>query len=339
MFGALTEKFHDSFRSLSGNKKITESNISDAIRQIRLALLDADVNYQVAKTFIKRVKEKALGEEVLKSVKAGQQFTKIVHDELCELMGKEAEKLNLLQPHSTVLLCGLQGAGKTTHAAKLAAFLKGKEYGRKPLLVACDRQRPAAIMQLQVLGEQIGVPVFDIPGEKSAIKVAKGALKELKNNDYDLLIVDTAGRLHIDNDLMKELKGLKDLLKPSETLFVTNAAIGQDAVNTAQEFDQQIGMTGTILTMLDSDTRGGAAISICEVTKKPLKFEGIGEKMDDFQPFHPQSMADRILGMGDAINLVRKAQEHFDESEAEALEKKLKKRHSHMKTTSSICEQ
>lgn len=325
MFGALTEKLHHACQSLSGNSKISESNISDAIREIRLALLDADVNYQVAKKFILRVKEKALGDTVLKSIKAGQQFTKIVHDELCTLMGGNEELLKVPSPMGVILLCGLQGAGKTTHSAKLANYLKGKEYGKKPMLVACDRQRPAAIEQLQTLGRQIDVPVFNIDGEKNPLKVVKAALKEANNSDCDVLIVDTAGRLHIDDVLMKELKELKSFLKPHEVLFVANAAMGQDAVKTAAEFERQIGMTGTILTMLDSDTRGGAAISIADVTGKPLKFEGMGEKLADLQAFHPQSMADRILGMGDAINLVRKAQEHFDESETEELERKLKK--------------
>ncbi len=323
MLGALTEKMQDLFSKLAGKKKLSEDNIAEAVSEVRLALLEADVNYGVAKTLVKRVKEKALGEEVLKSVSPGQQFIKIVHDELVELMGGEEESLNLKEKPAVIMMCGLQGSGKTTHCAKLANFLRKKKECRSPLLAACDLQRPAAIEQLQTLGRQIQVPVFTIPGEKDPLRVARAALELAKREKHDLLIVDTAGRLHIDDELMEQLAELKKILAPSEILFVANAATGQDAVNVAAEFNKRVEVTGSILTMLDSNMRGGAAISIREVTGKPLKFEGVGEKIDDIQPFNPQSMADRILGMGDTINLVRKAQEHIDEEEAKKLEKKI----------------
>ncbi len=325
MFGSLTEKLTNVFSSLAGKKKLTEDNIADAVREVRLALLDADVNYSVVKNFVKIVKEKALGDAVIKSVTPGQQFVKLVHDELVALMGGAEAVLQLNEMPSIVMLCGLQGAGKTTHAAKLAKFLKKKEYQKKPLLVACDLQRPAAVEQLKTLGLQIDVPVFSIPGEKSPLAVAKAALQFAKEQRHDALIIDTAGRLHIDEPLMEELSKLKKLLSPQEILFVANAATGQDAVTTATEFDKQLGVTGTILTMLDGDTRAGAAISIKEMTGKPLKFEGVGEKLDDLQLFNPRSMADRILGMGDTINLVKKAQEHISEEEAKNLEEKMRK--------------
>lgn len=325
MFGTLAEKFSGIFSSLAGKKKLTEDNISDAVREVRLALLDADVNYGVTKTFIKTVKEKALGDAVLKSVAPGQQFVKLVHDELVALMGGGEADIHLSGNPAIFMLCGLQGAGKTTHAAKLAKFLQKKEYRRRPLLVACDLQRPAAVEQLKILGEQIGVPVFSLPGEKRPLAVAKAALQHAKLERYDLVIFDTAGRLHIDEALMEELTTLKEHLRPQEILFVANAATGQDAVTTALEFDKHLGVTGTILTMLDGDTRAGAAISIREVTGKPLKFEGIGERLDDLQLFNAHSMADRILGMGDTINLVKKAEELIDEEEAAKLEQKIRK--------------
>lgn len=329
MFDTLTEKLTGVFSSLVGKKKLTEENVSDAVREVRLALLDADVNYGVVKNFVKKVKEKALGDQVIKSVTPGQQFIKLVHDELVTLMGENEAALMLGNAsHETpavIMLCGLQGAGKTTHAAKLARFLKGKEYRKKSLLVACDLQRPAAIEQLKVLGAQIEIPVFSLSAEKNPLTVAKAALKHAKEQQFDVVIFDTAGRLHIDEELMDELEKLKKLVCPQEVLFVANAATGQDAVTTAAEFDKRLGLTGTILTMLDGDTRAGAAISIREVTGKPLKFEGIGEKLDDLQLFNPRSMADRILGMGDTINLVKKAQEHINEEEAEKLEEKMRK--------------
>ncbi len=325
MFGTLTEKFQQLFGSLTGKKTLTEENIADAIRQVRIALLDADVNYSVASQFIKRVKEKALGGSVLKSITPGQQFIDVVHSELIELMGKEEVLLNLEKTPSVLMLCGLQGSGKTTHAAKLARYLLKKDPRKKILLAACDLQRPAAVEQLKRLASQVGVEVFSVEGESSPKKVAQGALDKLKKEGFDLLIVDTAGRLHLDEELMLQLEDLKTLLNPQEILFVASASTGQDAVKTAHEFDKRISITGTILTMLDGNSRAGAAISICEVTGKPLKFEGIGEKLDDLQLFSPKSMADRILGMGDVVNLVRKAQEHFSEEEGKALEKKLLK--------------
>jgi signal recognition particle subunit SRP54 len=324
MFGALTDKFTEIFTSLSGKKKLTEENISEAVREVRLALLDADVNYGVAKNFIKKVKEKALGDDVIKSVTPGQYFIKVIHDELVALMGGGEAVLHLHAKPAIVMLCGLQGAGKTTHAAKLAKYLSKKEYQKKTLLVACDLQRPAAVEQLKTLGSQIGVDLFSIEGEKNPVKVAKAALKAAKEGNYDVMIVDTAGRLHIDEPLMKELEEIKSILSPHEILFVANAATGQDAVTTASAFNQRLNVTGTILTMLDGDTRAGAAISIHEVTGKPLKFEGIGEKLDDFQLFNAKSMADRILGMGDTINFVKKAKEHISDEEVEELEEKMR---------------
>lgn len=324
MLGTLTTKLQGVFSKLTGKKKLTEENISEAVNEVRLALLEADVNYSVVKVLVKRVKEKALGEQVITSVTPGQQFIKIIHDELVALMGGQEVALNVQGTPGILMLCGLQGSGKTTHAAKLAKFLKKKGQSKNPLLVACDLQRPAAVEQLKTLGSQIGVEVFSLPGEKDPVRVAKEALKKAKSENYDLLIVDTAGRLHIDNELMTQLEKVKDVLKPTEILFVANATTGQDAVNVAAEFNNRISVTGTILTMLDGNTRGGAAISIREVTGKPLKFEGIGERIDDLQTFNPNSMADRILGMGDTINLVKKAQEHLDESEAQKLEQKIR---------------
>jgi signal recognition particle subunit SRP54 len=325
MLGTLTEKLQNVIGSLSGKRKLSEENISDAVREVRLALLEADVNYGVTKTFVKRVKEKALGDTVLKSVSPSQQFIKVVHDELVELMGKDEASLNLEgSSPAIIMLCGLQGSGKTTHCAKLAKYLKKEGECKRPLMAACDLQRPAAIKQLQTLGEQANVDVFSVEGENNPITVAKAALEHAKSEGYDLLIVDTAGRLHIDDALMDELLKVKKTINPNEVLFVANASTGQDAVNTAAEFHQKISITGSILTMLDGNTRGGAAISIKEVSGQALKFEGIGEKLEDIQLFNPQSMADRILGMGDTINLVKKAQEHMDVGEASKLEKKMR---------------
>lgn len=324
MIGSLTDKLQNIFSKVA-SKKLTEGNISEAVREVRLALLDADVNYSVVKTFIKRVKEKALGEQVLKSVSPGQQFIKTVHDELVALMGENESDLKVSGSLSVLMVCGLQGSGKTTFCAKLAKWIQKKPYNRKPLLVACDLQRPAAIEQLKVLAAQIGVDVFSIEGETNPKKVAKLALKEGYRGGYNTLIIDTAGRLHIDKELMSQLQDLKQITNPDEVLFVANAQTGQDAVNVAAEFNSAVEVTGTVLTMLDGNTRGGAAISIREVTGKPLKFEGIGEKLDDIQIFSPKSMADRILGMGDTINLVKKAQEHISEKEAQEFEKKIRK--------------
>lgn len=326
MFGSLTEKFQNLFSSLSGKKVLTEQNMADAVRDVRLALLDADVNYQVASLFVKKVKEKGMGEAVLKSVTPGQQFIKLIHDELTELMGSQEAPLQFLAQGLTVfMVCGLQGSGKTTSCAKLAAYLQKTEPKKKLMLVGCDLQRPAAVDQLHKLADSIQVPFFSIREGKTPVEVAKQAKEIALKEAVDVLIVDTAGRLHIDVPLMEELHLIKKLLNPQEVLFVASAATGQDAVKVASEFDEKIGVTGTILTMLDGSARAGAAISIREVTKKPLKFEGIGEKVGDFQLFNPRSMADRILGMGDVINLVRKAEEHFDEKESKALEEKLRK--------------
>ncbi len=325
MFGALTDKLHNLFANLRGKKSLTEDNIADAVREVRLALLDADVNFSVVSAFVKRVKEKAVGDTVLKSVTPGQQFTKLIHDELIALMGSEESPLDLNAKLSVILLTGLQGSGKTTTAAKLAAYIGKTAKGKKVLLAACDLQRPAAIDQLKKLGADIGVPVFHEAGETNPLKMAKKALEAAEKGGFDVLIVDTAGRLHIDEGLMQELEEIRKALSPREVLFVANATTGQDAVKTAAEFDKRVQITGTILTMLDGNARAGAAISIAEVTHKPLKFEGIGEKVGDFQLFNPRSMADRILGMGDVINLVKKAEENYSEEESRELEKKLKK--------------
>lgn len=325
MFKNLTEKFHQIFSGLSGKKALSEENIAEAVREVRLALLDADVSYPIVSQFVRKVKEKALGEAVTKTVTPHEQFIKIVHEELVALMGTEEAQLNLKGNPAVWMLCGLQGSGKTTQSAKLAAFLMKKEFNKRPLLVACDLQRPAAVEQLKQLGAQIGVPVFVLEGEKNPVKVAKAAFAHAKENGFDLLILDTAGRLHLDEPLMRELEEIKEAVSPQEILFVANGSIGQEAAKTAAEFDKRLAVTGTILTMLDGSARAGAALSIREMTGKPLKFEGIGEKIGDLQPFNPESMADRILGMGDVINLVRKAEEHFDEEESKKLEKKLKK--------------
>lgn len=325
MFESLTEKLQGVFAKLAGKGKLTEDNIADAVREVRLALLEADVNYSVTKTFVRRVKEKALGQKVVKSVSPGQQFIKVVHDELAVLMGTKEPQLQLQGRPTIVLLCGLQGSGKTTTAAKLARWLGKHHDKQRPLLAACDLQRPAAIEQLKVLGSQAGVPVFAIEGEKKPIKVAKAALEEARIGGHDLLIIDSAGRLHVDEALMEELKQLKKQLKPHLTLFVANATTGQDAVNSAKAVDEAVAIDGTILTMLDGDTRAGAAISVAEVTGKPLLFEGVGERLDDLQLFNPASMADRILGMGDTINLVKRVQEQISDDEGKKLEKKIRK--------------
>lgn len=323
MFGVVTEKFQQLFSSLSGKKQLTEDNIATAMSEVRLALLEADVSYSVASNFVKRVKEKALGEAVLKSVTPGDQFIKTVHDELVQLMGGEEIVFEPKGPLSVLMLCGLQGSGKTTQCAKLASYLSKKN--KKVLLAACDLQRPAAVEQLQTLAGSISIPVVSIPQEKDPLQVAKLGLEKARKEGFDVLIVDTAGRLHIDEELMQQLKDMKAVLSPQEVFFVASAATGQDAVKTAAEFDARIQITGSILTMLDGSARAGAALSIREVTGKPLVFEGVGEKIADLQPFNPHSMADRILGMGDVINLVRKAEEHITEEAGKDLEKKIRK--------------
>ncbi|NGX47657.1 MAG: Signal recognition particle protein [Chlamydiae bacterium] len=324
MFDSIANKFTQLFSSLAGKKKLTEENISDAVRKVRLALLDADVNYSVASQFVRRVKEKALGDDVFKSVTPDQQFIKVVHEELIALMGTDEPELVMTGHPTVILMCGLQGAGKTTMTAKLALYLKKKK-NKKVLVAACDLQRPAAVEQLKRICAQSETEVVAIEGEKKPLKVAKAAHSRARKEGFDILIVDTAGRLHIDAPLMNELKDLKKALDPQEILFVANATTGQDAVKTAQEFDNTLGITGSILTMLDGSARAGAAISITEVTKKPLKFEGIGEHIDDIQVFNPKSMADRILGMGDVVNLVKKVEEHIDEEESAKLEKKMRR--------------
>ena len=325
MFSTLTEKFHSIFTKLGRTPQLTEGNLKEAIEEVRLALLDADVQWNVVKTFIKRVKEKALGQEVNWKVSPGQFFVKVVHDELVDLLGKEEKELVIESRPFKILLFGLQGSGKTTNAAKLALLLKKKYQFTKPCLVACDLARPAAVEQLRVLAEQASLDFFSLHGEKDPIKVAKKALASAKDKEWDLLIFDTAGRLAIDDELMKELKAVKNEVMPHQSFLVMNAGVGQDAVRTASRFSEEIGVTGSILTMLDGSSRGGAAISLAEVTQCPVYFEGHGERIEDLRLFHPRSMADRILGMGDTINLVRRAEEHFKESEALEMEEKLRK--------------
>lgn len=325
MFDSLTQKFQGIIASLKGKKTLTEDNITDAVRQVRMALLDADVNYSVAGSFVRRIQEKALGKDILKAVSASEQFIKLVHDELVLFMGQQENPLVLQEKLTVIMLCGLQGSGKTTQCAKLAYYLKKKYINKKVLLAACDLQRPAAVQQLKKLADAIEIPVVTLNQEIDPIKVAKAAKEKAVSEEFDVLIIDTAGRLHIDEELMQQLIEIKRVVKPQEILFVASAATGQDAVKTALEFDKHVQITGTILTMLDGSSRAGAAISIQEVTKKPLKFEGIGEKVSDLQIFNPHSMADRILGMGDVINFVRRAEEVTSKEEAEALEKKMLK--------------
>ena len=322
MFGRLSDKLQDVFKNLRGQGRITESNISDALREVRLALLDADVNFQVAKDFIARVKEKALGEEVLRSVTPGQQIVKIFHEELCALLGGDSAPLSLEKP-GRILVVGLNGAGKTTSSAKLARLLKSQ--GRSPMLVACDLMRPAAIDQLAVLAEQIGVPVFrPEPGETDVLAVAKRAEEWCSKTGGDVQIYDTAGRQEIDEPLIGELKQLRDFLQPGEILLVADAATGQQAVNVAEKFHGALGLTGLVLTKLDGDARGDAALSLRSVTGRPIKFIGVGEKIDQFEPFHPDRLAGRILGMGDVVSLVEKAAEAISEDEARRMEEKLR---------------
>lgn len=324
MFGTLTEKLQGLVSRFAKTQKFTEENISGALEEVRLALLDADVGYDVATRFLQGVKEKVLGKQILKSVDVGHQWMKAVHDELVLLMGSEEASWNLKGKPAIVMLCGLQGSGKTTSTAKLAAYIRKAEPNKKVLMAACDLQRPAAIEQLKTLGASIHVPVFSVDGAQDPVQVVKLAKEEAISGKYDVLLVDTAGRLHLDQELMDELSVIKTLLQPQEVLFVASAMMGQDAVRTAAEFDKKVAITGSILTMLDGNARAGAAISIREVTQKPLKFEGVGEKLGDFQKFHPHSMADRILGMGDIINLVRKAESAFDEEEKKKMEQKLR---------------
>lgn len=324
MFENLSERLDRSFKLLKGEGKITEINVAETLKDVRKALLDADVNYKVAKQFTDTVKEKALGQNVLTSVKPSQLMVKIVHDELAGLMGGSAIDVNLKGTPAIILMSGLQGSGKTTFTGKLANMLKSKK-SKKPLLVACDVYRPAAIEQLRVLGEQIGVPVYSEPESKNPVEIAQHAIKEAKAKGYDLVLVDTAGRLAIDEQMMKEIAAIKEAIQPDETLFVVDAMTGQDAVNTAKEFNERLNFDGVVLTKLDGDTRGGAALSIRTVVDKPIKFVGTGEKMDALDIFHPERMADRILGMGDIVSLVERAQEQYDEEEAKRLQKKIAK--------------
>ncbi len=324
MFENLSERLERSFKILKGEGKITEINVAETLKDVRKALLDADVNYKVAKQFTDTVKTKALGMNVLTAVKPGQLMVKLVHDELALLMGGKAAEFNLSGNPSVVLMSGLQGSGKTTFSGKLALMLKNKK-GKRPLLAACDVYRPAAIEQLKVLGEQIGVSVYSDENSKDPVSIAKDAIKHARNAGYDTVIIDTAGRLAVDEQMMQEIKAIKDAVNPNEVLFVVDSMTGQDAVNTAKAFNDRLDFSGVVLTKLDGDTRGGAALSIRTVVDKPIKFIGIGEKMEAMDTFHPERMADRILGMGDIVSFVERAQEQYNEEEARRLQKKIAK--------------
>ena len=324
MFENLSDRLERSFKILKGEGKITEINVAETLKDVRKALLDADVNYKVAKTFTDTVKEKAMGMNVLTAVKPSQLMVKIVHDELAELMGGKAVELKLEGRPAIILMSGLQGSGKTTFSGKLANMLKQKQH-KNPLLVACDVYRPAAIQQLHVVGEGVGVPVYSEPENKNVVEIAQNAIREAKQKNYNVVIIDTAGRLAVDEEMMNEIATLKEAVQPDETLFVVDSMTGQDAVNTAKEFNDRLDFDGVVLTKLDGDTRGGAALSIRTVVTKPIKFVGTGEKMEAIDVFHPDRMADRILGMGDIVSLVERAQQQFDEEEAKRLEKKIRK--------------
>ncbi|HAM95321.1 MAG TPA: signal recognition particle protein [Porphyromonadaceae bacterium] len=324
MFENLSERLERSFKLLKGQGKITEINVAETLKDVRRALLDADVNYSVAKQFTDTVKAKALGQNVITAVKPSELMVKIVHDELALLMGGVAVDMNLSGNPTVILMSGLQGSGKTTFSGKLARKFKS-EKGKRPLLVACDVYRPAAIEQLKVLGEQIDVPVYTEPESKNPVEIAQNAIKHAKAHNYDMVIVDTAGRLAVDEQMMDEIEAIKKAINPQETLFVVDAMTGQDAVNTAKEFNQRLDFDGVVLTKLDGDTRGGAALSIRTVVDKPIKFVGTGEKLEALDVFHPARMADRILGMGDIVSLVERAQQQYDEEEARRLQKKIAK--------------
>ena len=324
MFENLSERLERSFKLLKGQGKITEINVAETLKDVRRALLDADVNYSVAKQFTDTVKAKALGQNVITAIKPGELMVKIVHDELAALMGGEAASVNLSGNPTVILMSGLQGSGKTTFSGKLAKKFKS-EKGKRPLLVACDVYRPAAVDQLKVLGEQIGVTVYTEPESKNPVDIARNAVKFAKMQGYDLVVVDTAGRLAVDEEMMNEIEAIKKALNPQETLFVVDAMTGQDAVNTAKEFNERLDFDGVVLTKLDGDTRGGAALSIRTVVDKPIKFVGTGEKLDALDVFHPDRMADRILCMGDIVSLVERAQQQYDEEEARRLHKKIAK--------------
>ena len=324
MFGSLSDRLERSFKILKGQGRITEINIAETTKEIRKALIDADVSYNIAKEFTNSVKEKAIGQNVINAVSPNQLMVKITYDELIALMGSEAVDINLKGSPAIILMAGLQGSGKTTHSAKLANLLKTKR-GKKPLLVACDVYRPAAIDQLQVLGQQIGVEVYTEPDNKKPVEIAKNAVRHAKDYGYDVVIIDTAGRLAVDEEMMEEIGNIKEAVNPQEILFVVDAMTGQDAVNTAKAFNDKLNFDGVILTKLDGDTRGGAALTIRKVTGKPIKFVGMGEKMEALDVFHPDRMAERILGMGDIRSFVERAQEQFDDEEAAKLSKKLAK--------------
>ena len=323
MFQGLSDKLQETFKRLKGKGKLKEADVTEAMREVRVALLEADVNFKVVKDFVAKVKERSIGLDVLESLSPAQQVIKIVHEEMIALMGGATGKILIAsKPPTVIMLIGLQGAGKTTHAAKLANMLN--KQGKHPLLVACDIYRPAAIKQLQVLGEQLKLPVFSL-GQESPVKIAKASLEHAHSNGHDVVIIDTAGRLHINEELMGELRDIKTAVKPHEILLVVDAMTGQDAVNVAESFHKELGLDGIILTKLDGDTRGGAALSIKAVTGCTIKFAGMGEKMDAIEPFHPDRMASRILGMGDVLTLIEKAQESFDEKKAKEMEQKLRK--------------
>ena len=323
MFQSLSDKLANAFKKFKSKGKLTESDIKEGMREIKLALLEADVNFKVVKDFVKTVSERAVGSTVLESLNPGQQIVKIVNEELISLMGGSQSKLNIQpNPPTVIMMVGLQGAGKTTHAGKLAGMYK--KQGKKPLLVACDIYRPAAIKQLEILGEKLDIPVFSLGDKVSPVKIAKEGVKYAELRGYDMVFIDTAGRLHIDEELMEELRSIKKEVKPAEILLTVDAMIGQDAVTVAQTFNDQLDVTGVILTKLDGDTRGGAALSIKYITGKPIKFIGTGEKLDMIEPFYPDRMASRILGMGDVLSLIEKAEQAFDEKQAAELERKLR---------------
>lgn len=324
MFENLTEKFEGAFKTLKGEGKITEINVAETMKEVRRALLDADVNFKIAKEFTERVKEKALGQDVLTAVKPGQLMVKITKDELTQLMGGSTVEINLEAKPAVILIAGLQGSGKTTFSGKLANYLKSKKQ-KNPLLVACDVYRPAAIDQLTVLGEQVGATVYKEEGNKNPVEIAQNAINYAKANNHNVVIVDTAGRLAVDEEMMNEIDRVHKAIRPQETLFVVDSMTGQDAVNTAKAFNDRLDFDGVVLTKLDGDTRGGAALSIRSIVNKPIKFVGIGEKLEALDVFHPDRMADRILGMGDVVSLVERAQEQFDEEKARKLQKKIAK--------------
>ncbi len=324
MFENLSEKLEKSFKILKGQGRITEINVAETLKEVRRALLDADVHYKIAKSFTDTVKEKAIGINVLTAVNPGQMIIKVVHDELASLMGKISSDVHLKGSPAIILIAGLQGSGKTTFAGKIARYLKSKK-GRNPILVACDVYRPAAIEQLKILGQQVEVPVYTEEGNQDPVKIAKAAIKHAKINGYNLIIIDTAGRLAIDEEMMKEIASIKSAVDPDEILFVVDSMTGQDAVNTAKEFNDRLDFDGVVLTKMDGDTRGGAALSIRAVVNKPIKFIGTGEKLDALDVFHPERMADRILGMGDIVSLVERAQEQYNVDEARKLQKKIAK--------------